>query len=65
MNPFDKIAKKAEPKPVQRKKKSHKKKNNNLRLRSSESPCNHIGDPIPFACYRMCKKCGEFYDTVI
>jgi hypothetical protein len=24
--------------------------------------CDHFGDHIPFACYRVCKKCGEFYN---
>lgn len=30
---------------------------------TQSNPCSHIGDPIPFAAYRVCKKCGEVYDS--
>lgn len=25
--------------------------------------CSHTGDAIPFAAYRVCKKCNEVYDS--
>ena len=35
----------------------------NTARNTQSKPCSHIGDPVVFAAYRVCKKCGEVFDT--